>query len=189
MTTKLTVDHWCVMAAKRSTPRPNRSRPTQTIETCNLFMHGGNDWRSSNRLGGLTQVYRYSVLSDGRTSLSFNETSSWMAIPGLLSITGIIALNGLIQTDKMESPPADDPISRFLFHKRSPAGEAGRLRPSFIGDRRQYPIAMVRESTGLSREYIRLWWSDPTRGSSYKVLEWAKMLRLTFTDTPVWCAS
>jgi hypothetical protein len=50
-------------------------------------------------------------------------------------------------------------------------------------------MAMVREKTGLSREDIRLWSSDPAKGSFYKVSEWAKMLRFSLAVTPVWCAS
>lgn len=112
-----------------------------------------------------------------------------MTILRLLSIDGIIALKELVQTDRMESPPADDPTSRFLFHKCSPAEEARRLRPSFINERSQCPMAMVREKTGLSREDIRLWSSGPAKGSFYKVSECAKMLRFPLAVIPVWCAS
>jgi len=112
-----------------------------------------------------------------------------MTILRLLPINGIIALKGLIQTDSMASPPADDPTSRFLFYKCSPAEEARRLRPSFINERSQCPMAMVRQTAGLSREDIRLWSSDPAKGSFYKVSEWAKMLRFSLAVFPVWCAS
>jgi len=41
---------------KRPTPRPNGFRSTQTIETCNLFMHGGKDKRFSRGPEDLMQV-------------------------------------------------------------------------------------------------------------------------------------